>query len=79
MMWLPVKGLANNEEGARTACTMPSGPWSIPVAETQLGAQAAHHGIVKAQGALEIADADKDMRKHACSSGDSVIASTIGC
>jgi hypothetical protein len=74
-----VKGLADNEEGARAVCTVPPGPWPIPVAETQFDAQAAHHGIVEAQGALEITNAEKDMRKHACSRGDTAIASTTRC
>jgi hypothetical protein len=70
MVWLSVKGLADDEEGARIARTVPTRPWSLSVTESQLNPQTAHHGIVEAQGALEIANADKDMGKHVYSSGD---------
>jgi hypothetical protein len=70
MVWLSVKGLADDEEGARIARTVPTRPWSLSVTESQLNPQTAHHGIVEAQGALEIANADKDMVKHVYSSGD---------
>jgi hypothetical protein len=69
MMWLPVKGLAYDEEGARLTRTVPTRPRFRTVAESQLDPQTAHHGVVKMKGPLEVTNAEKDMGKHVHASG----------
>jgi hypothetical protein len=68
-MRLSVMGLADDEEGACPAGTVPASPGSFSLAEAQLDTETVHHCAVEAQGALEIADADKNMGEHLGSFG----------
>jgi hypothetical protein len=47
IVWLTVKRLADDEEGTRVACTVPTCPWFLSITESQFNTQATHHGFVK--------------------------------
>jgi hypothetical protein len=77
MVRLPVMGLADDEEGACPADTVPACPRLFWLAEAQLDTETVHHCAIEAQGALEIADADKNMGEHLGSLGRWKTASTV--
>ena len=61
---LPVMRPGNHEEGACTALAVPAGPRFVGFAEATLNAKALHQGAVKMERAVEITNAQKNMRKH---------------
>jgi|SRR5450830_155482 len=64
VMWLPVMRLANDKEWAFPTGAVPSGPRLLVFTESQFDTEAVHHGAVEVQGAVEVAHAHEDMRKH---------------
>ena len=56
--------LANEEEWPRAGRGLPTCPWATSLTEARFNAKCFHQWVVERECALEVADADEDMRVH---------------